>query len=180
MKELFLTFAQYNREADKTIASILGKLSAEERNKERGSYYKSLTGLAAHVMGGGVFLLGMTKSAVTQNAGALTALEALGKVSVPKGDPLQLNEAQWRQFEADWGTADDAMVNFVTALKEEDLKAPMKIEWYGGNPPTVPLFFMLSQILAHGTHHRGQLSQVLDELKIDNNYSGINVAFLPK
>jgi uncharacterized damage-inducible protein DinB len=39
---------------------------------------------------------------------------------------------------------------------------------------------MLSQILTHGTHHRGQLSQVLDELKIDNNYSGINVAFLPK
>jgi uncharacterized damage-inducible protein DinB len=39
---------------------------------------------------------------------------------------------------------------------------------------------MFSQLIAHGTHHRGQISQVLDELGIDNNYSGINVAFLPK
>jgi uncharacterized damage-inducible protein DinB len=36
---------------------------------------------------------------------------------------------------------------------------------------------MLLQLTAHNTHHRGQVSQILDELKIDNDYSAINVTF---
>jgi uncharacterized damage-inducible protein DinB len=42
------------------------------------------------------------------------------------------------------------------------------------------LSFMISQLVVHGTHHRGQISQILDELKIDSDFSGINAAFLPK
>ncbi|MDR2501511.1 MAG: DUF664 domain-containing protein [Treponema sp.] len=175
MKELFITFARYNREANQTIAALLKKLSPGDREKDRGSYYKSLSGLAAHIMGGEFYLLGMTKDAAAQNSGALKALEELGKLSVPQGP---MDEAQWRRFEEDWAKADDAMVNFIAALREGDLQAPVAIEWYGGNPPSIPLYFMLSQILAHGTHHRGQISQILDELKIDNNYSGINVTFM--
>jgi uncharacterized damage-inducible protein DinB len=177
MKELFSTFAQYNREANKTVLSILKGLSPEDRDKDRGSYYKSLSGLIAHIMGGCVFLLGICKSAVAQNTAAVQALAPLEKVSVPKG---ACDEAQWKRFEADLGAADDAYVNFIAALSEDDFKAPVKLDWYGGNPASVPLSFMFSQLAAHGTHHRGQISQILDALKIDNDYSGINPAFLPK
>jgi len=61
------------------------------------------------------------------------------------------------------------------ALSEADLKLPVKLDWYGGNPDSVPLSFLLSQLLVHNTHHRGQISQVLDELKIDNDFSGIGI-----
>jgi uncharacterized damage-inducible protein DinB len=44
----------------------------------------------------------------------------------------------------------------------------------------VPAFFLLNNLVAHGTHHRGQVSQILDELKIENDYSDVNVTFLPK
>jgi uncharacterized damage-inducible protein DinB len=177
MKDHFSIFAQYNREANKTILSILKGLSLEERNQDRGSYYKSLSGLAVHILGGSVFLLGMCKAAAAQNAAAAEALAPLEKISLPKG---ALTEAQWNQFEADLVTADNAYVNFIAALSDEDLKAPVKLDWYGGNPGSAPLFFMISQLVAHGTHHRGQISQILDSLKIDNDYSGINIAFLPK
>jgi uncharacterized damage-inducible protein DinB len=50
--------------------------------------------------------------------------------------------------------------------------------FYKGKPATVPMHFMLQNITAHGLHHRGQISQILDSLKIDNDYSGINVKFL--
>jgi uncharacterized damage-inducible protein DinB len=177
MKEIFSTFARYNREANKTILSMLKGLSPEDREKDRGSYYKSLSGLITHVLGGTVYLLGICKSAVAQNAAAVKALSPLEKVSVPKG---ACTEAQWKQFEADVGAADDAYVSFTDALSEDDLKALVKLDWYEGNPASVPLSFMLSQLTAHGTHHRGQISQILDELKIDNDYSGLNPAFLPK
>jgi uncharacterized damage-inducible protein DinB len=177
MKELFVINAQYNHEADKAILSILNGLSNEEREKERGSYYKSLSGLAAHILGGTAFMLGMFKDAAAHNDAALKALAALKTVSVPEG---KLSEAQWEKLAADIETADTAYINFTRALTDADLKAPVKISWYGGNPASVPVFFMLTQMAAHGTHHRGQVSQILDELKIDNDYSGVNAAFLPK
>jgi uncharacterized damage-inducible protein DinB len=73
---------------------------------------------------------------------------------------------------------DGAYVNMAAALTEQDCRLPLKTEWYDGNPAEVPLSFMLSQLVVHNTHHRGQISQILDSLKIDNDYSGINVTFL--
>jgi uncharacterized damage-inducible protein DinB len=174
MKELFVINAQYNREANRAILSILNGLSNAEREQERGSYYKSLSGLVTHILGGNTFLLGML-DAMVHNDAALKALAALKTVTVPEGP---LSEAQWEQLVVDIDTVDAAYIDFTKALTDVDLKAPVKINWYGGNPDSVPAFFLLNQLTAHGTHHRGQVSQILDALKIDNDYSGVSVAFL--
>jgi uncharacterized damage-inducible protein DinB len=175
MKELFVINAQYNREANRAILSILNGLSHPEREQERGSYYKSLSGLVTHILGGNTFLLGMFQDTVAHNEAALKALAALKTVTVPEGP---LSEAQWKQLAADIETVDTAYIDFTKALTDADLKAPVKIDWYGGNPDSVPAFFLLNQLVVHGTHHRGQVSQILDALKIDNDYSGVSVAFL--
>jgi uncharacterized damage-inducible protein DinB len=117
------------------------------------------------------------KDAVAKNAAASKALEALASLSVPEN---AITAAQWAALEKSLQTIDDAFVNLAAALTDADLNSPVKLDWYGGNPATVPVSFMLSQALVHGTHHRGQISQILDTLKIDNDYSGIDVAFLPK
>jgi len=70
---------------------------------------------------------------------------------------------------------DAAYVAMTESLSEADLRLPVKLDWYGGDPGSVPLSFLLSQLLVHNTHHRGQISQVLDELKIDNDFSGIGL-----
>jgi uncharacterized damage-inducible protein DinB len=176
MKELFVINALYNQAADKAFLSILNGLSNDEREQDRGSYYKSLSGLAAHILGGTAHMLTMFKDATAQNDGASKALAALQAITPPPQGPL--SEAQWKQLAADIETADAAYIDFAKALTEDDLKSPVKVAWYKGNPDSVPLFFMLNQITTHGTHHRGQVSQILDALKIDNNYSGMNVAFL--
>lgn len=173
MKEFFLIFARYNRESNQAIVSILKELSLEEREKDRGSFYKSLSGLLAHILGGTKFFLGTLKAAVPHNAGAVHALSQIDRIVIPEG---RLSEAQWKQLEDDLAAADDALVNFTAALTDADLKAPVK--WFGGNPASVPLSFMLQQLTAHGTHHRGQISQILDALNIANDYSGINIACL--
>jgi uncharacterized damage-inducible protein DinB len=175
MKKIFLNFAKFNGEADGAVFSILDNLSNEDREKERGSYYGSLSGLFRHLMGGTVFLLGMFKSAVSGNGAALKALESLEGLAVPQD---KLSDAQWKGLASILNAADKAFVDFVSALGEKDYDAPVPLNWYGGNPASVPLYFMLQQLVAHGTHHRGQISQILDELKIDNDYSGINVQFL--
>jgi uncharacterized damage-inducible protein DinB len=173
MGNVFNTFAKYNQEANKKVLDLLDKLSNEEREKERGSFYHSLSGLIRHVGGGTLFFSGLFRGALG-SAPAVKALGALDKISFPKDS---LSEAQWKQAAADLQALDQALVDFTAALSEADLAAPVKLDWYGGNPADVPLSFMFYQLTAHNTHHRGQISQILDELKIDNDYSGINVAF---
>ncbi|MDR1106255.1 MAG: damage-inducible protein DinB [Treponema sp.] len=176
MKEMVTMFAGYNKEANQALLGILNKMPGEDREKARGSYYKSLSGIVSHILGGTVYMLGMLKDAVGKNAAAQKALAALGKVTVPSG---KLTADQWKKLAEDIKTADTACVKFVSALSEAELGAPVKTDWYGGKPATVPLYFMLGQLTAHGTHHRGQVSQILDKLKIDNDWSGINVKLLP-
>jgi uncharacterized damage-inducible protein DinB len=177
MKKLFVTFAQFNEDADKALTGILDKMSNDDREKNRKSYYGSLSGLYRHMLGGTFFFLGTLKEAAPKNAAAQKALEPLAKIELFKG---KLTEAQWKKAAAGLKAADKAYVNFVEALSEQDLEAPLKLGWYNGKPPAVPLYFMFQQLVAHGTHHRGQISQILDSLKIDNDYSGINIKFLPK
>jgi uncharacterized damage-inducible protein DinB len=175
MKELFVVNAMYNKAADRAFMAILNGLSNDEREQDRGSYYKSLAGLAAHILGGTVHFLGSFKDAVAQNAAAAKALATLQTIALSKGP---FSEAQWKQLAADFETADNAYVDFAKALTEAELQTSVKMPWPKDNPASVPLFFLLNQVTTHGTHHRGQISQILDAMKIDNNYSGMDLAFL--
>jgi uncharacterized damage-inducible protein DinB len=169
-------YAKYNQEGNKTVYDILSKLGNDEREKDRGSYYGSLSGLFRHVIGGTWFFLGMFKAPLSGNAAALKALSVLD--SFPKLPEGNLSEAQWKDLGAQLDTLDSAYADMAAAVSEADLKKELKIEWYGGNPAAVPLSFMLSQLVVHNTHHRGQISQILDSLKIDNDYSGISATFI--
>ena len=175
MKKVFLSFAKYNEEANKAVAGILSKLSNDDREKDRKSYYKNLSGLFRHNLGGTAYFLSLFIDAVKDNKEALKTLEPLAKIENLTG---KLTEAQWKKVVSFSKIADKALVDFIGALREKDFEAPVKIDWYRGKPPSVPLWFMLEQYIAHNTHHRGQISQILDSLKIDNDYSGINVKFL--
>ena len=171
-----LIYAKYNQAGNKTIFNILNAMSNEEREIDRSSYYGSLSGLLRHVLGGTKFFLGMYKGALSEGSAAYKAVSAVDSVPFPAEGAL--SESQWKELGSALEAVDAAYVNMAEALTEAELSRPVKIDWYGGNPDSVPLSFMLSQLVVHNTHHRGQISQVLDSLKIDNDYSGIGVEFL--
>ena len=168
-------YARYNQAGNRKIYDILNGMSNEEREKDRGSYYGSLSGLFRHTLGGTWFFLDMFRTPLAGNAAALKSIAALPPL--PAEGPL--TEAQWKELGAVLEAVDVAYIGMAEALSVTDLQLPVKLEWYGGNPDSVPLVFILSQLLVHNTHHRGQISQVLDSLKIDNDFSGIDIAFLP-
>jgi uncharacterized damage-inducible protein DinB len=169
-------YAKYNQAVNKTIYGLLDKMSNDDREKDKGSFYSSLSGLFRHIIGGTRFFLGMYKSTLGGNVAAVKAISAIENLpQLPKGP---LSEVQWKELESTMAAIDAGYVGMAEALKESDLNLPVKIEWYGGNPDSPPLSFMLAQHLVGNTHHRGQISQILDSLKIDNDYSGIDVSFL--
>jgi uncharacterized damage-inducible protein DinB len=171
-------YAKYNQAGNKAIFSLLDKMSNDDRVKDRGSFYGSLSNLFWHITGGTMFFLGLYKTALSGNAAAVKAISAVE--SLPKLPEGALTPAQWKELESTMNAVDAAYIAMAEALSEADLALPVQVKWYGGNPDTVPLSFMLSQLVVHNTHHRGQISQILDSLKIDNDYSGINVEFISK
>jgi uncharacterized damage-inducible protein DinB len=171
-----LMYAKYNQAGNKAVYGILSKLDNEEREKDRGSYYGSLSALFRHVLGGTFFFLGMYRPALANNPAALKALAPLlDGCSIPEG---ALTADQWTALGAVSDAVDTAYAAMAEALTGADMALPVKVEWLGEEP--VPLSFMLHQLVVHNTHHRGQISQILDSLKIDNDYSGINIAFLSR
>jgi uncharacterized damage-inducible protein DinB len=166
----------HNAESDGKLISILDKLSNDEREKDRGSFFHSISGLVRHILGGTVFFGGLFAKALSGNSAAARALAELTAIKLPPEGAL--NESHWKGLTVALDAADKAYINLTKALQACDLEAPVELDWYGGNPASVPLGFMLQQLTAHNIHHRGQISQILDELKIDNDYSGINVAAL--
>jgi uncharacterized damage-inducible protein DinB len=175
MKENVLTIVKYNEDANKTVARILGKLSNEDREKNRKSFYGSLSALFRHNMGATAFFLSLFVDAVKDNAEALKVLAPLAKIEHFKG---KLTPAQWKKVVSFSKIIDKALVDFINALREEDFNAPVNIDWYKGKPPSVPLRFMLQQQTVHNTHHRGQISQILDSMNIKNDFSGISIKLL--
>ena len=171
-----LMYAKYNQAGNKTIYGLLSAMSNEEREMDRGAYYGSLSGMVRHVLDGTVYFLNLYKDTLQKNAEAFKALSALATIAFPEEG--KLSEVQWKELDAALETADAAYVNMAKALNAADALLPVKIDWYGGNPATVPLSFMLSQLVVHNIHHRGQISQILDSLKIENDYSGIDLGFM--
>jgi uncharacterized damage-inducible protein DinB len=175
VKDVFLTYAKYHKEADKAVLAILSKLSIGDLEKDRGSYYGSLFGLAKHILEGSLYLQGLLKAALSHNTAALKILASLEGISIPKDT---LTEAQWKKVVAAFDVVDDAFISLVASLTDTDLKVPVKVPWYGGKPDAVPLSFLLQSFVVHGTHHRGHISQILDELKIDHDFSGLKADLL--
>jgi uncharacterized damage-inducible protein DinB len=173
----YIIFAKYNAEANERIIGIMKKLTNDEREKDRGSFYGSLSGLVRHILGGTYFFAGMFTKTLAGNAAALDALAVI--TAVPRAPEGALSETGWKELTASLDTVDRGYIALIEALRDGDLDTPIEVSWYGGKPATVPLDFMLQQLVSHNIHHRGQISQILDELNIDNDYSMINAAFLP-
>ncbi|MDR2632162.1 MAG: DinB family protein [Treponema sp.] len=175
MKETCLLFAQYHKAGNQAILSLIQTLSPAEREKERGSYYGSLSGLVRHIAEGTLFFQGLFKGAFSPEAPALKALSPLESLALPQDTAA---EEHWKALVAAFEDLDEGLIRFVSALDAADFTIPVPAPWYGGTPPSVPMYFLLHQLTMHGAHHRGQISQILDELKIANDYSGIPAALL--
>jgi hypothetical protein len=118
----------------------------------------------------------MFKNALEDNAVAVKALSTVE--TLPKLPEGALSETQWKELESVADAIDAAYTGMAEALMPFNSYQEIKVPYFKGNPSTVPLFFLLSQNLVHNTHQRGQISQILDSLKIDHDYSGINASFL--
>jgi uncharacterized damage-inducible protein DinB len=168
---MFATYAKYLQDKDKKIYALLDGLSHEDREKERGSYYHTLTGLYRHCVSiPGVFM-GIVQAGLAANSAAK-------KVTMPSTEKVPegtLTDAQWKALKPLAEGVTKSLVDFTAVLTEAETASPIQLPWLKS---TVPLWFGMNLLFNHQIHHQGAMAQILDELKVDNDLSGMDAKFL--
>ena len=84
----------------------------------------------------------------------------------------KLNFPDFSELQKAIETLDNAFVEMVASLSDEDLSRTVTFTTTRGTAEYALCIFIM-QYANHGTHHRGQISQILDEMGVENNFSGI-------
>lgn len=147
MQQLFLALARYNRWMNEKLYAECAKLSDEERKRERGTPFHSLHGLLNHLL--------------------LADRIWLGRFERTPFAFGSLDEEQYSNFEA-LRTAREAMderiAHFAKALTEEELEGTFTYtSVVKPEPRAFPYWVCVMHLFNHQTHHRGQLTALLEQ-----------------
>jgi uncharacterized damage-inducible protein DinB len=169
MKNLFQAFAKYNIGVNQDIIKLLEPLNKEDMMKETKAYYPSIFETLLHVFMSDLVWLRRYRESLKGN-------KVLSNSSVLALEEKGLRkefELDYRKFYQYRKQADEVIIQFVTGLDENQLNSTIKYKSYKGEDVEKELWKTFLHWFNHQTHHRGQVSVLLDLIGVDHDYSGL-------
>ncbi|HUX36816.1 MAG TPA: DinB family protein [Rectinemataceae bacterium] len=169
MKELLTAIAAYNKGANAALSAILVAQPESLLREDQGSFYKSVFGTFEHLVASEVSLL---KRYATYVPGSSLGAK---KLVVDDIEDTKSRIAKGvKEAAAVAAEADALLLAFVGEVDEAQLAARVKYKTYKGEEIERYFWSLLFHIFNHGTHHRGEISALLDRVGVKNDYSGFN------
>lgn len=164
MKSFLELYAKYNKETNNEIMRLLSGLSGHDLYCERKMYYKSLNNLFSHI--------------VIAEWYYLNAVKSIAKMNYPSEQERQelfmRIENSYMDASAILKELDEELVNVINDLSDEQLKLERKNNRiYNGRKVDITIWEYMSQHIIHQTHHRGQISLILDEIGVENDFGNM-------
>ena len=82
----------------------------------------------------------------------------------------KINFSDFSELKVALEASDNGFEEMLNSLNDVDLKRVVNFTTRGGTIEYT-LGILILQYANHGIHHRGQISQILDEMGIENNFS---------
>jgi uncharacterized damage-inducible protein DinB len=169
MKNLFQAFAKYNESVNQSIMELLKPLTKEQIMMTTKAYYPSIFETLLHNLIADLNWLRRYRGVLKENK------------ALNSGNPLSLEEKGLRvEFGSDYTKffqyrkqVDELMIQFVNELDESKMHLVIKYKNYKGEEIEKELWKTLLHLFNHQTHHRGQVSVLLDLIGIDHDYSSL-------
>jgi uncharacterized damage-inducible protein DinB len=169
MKKIFQAFAKYNESVDQSIAELLKPLKRELIMMKTKAYYPSIFETAVHIFIADVNWLRRYRDTFKDN-------KALNNCKL-----LSLEQKSWRdEVESDLTKLfqyrkqlDDVVIQFLDELDESKLDTVIRYKNYKGEDVAKEAWKTLLHWFNHQTHHRGQISVLLDMVGVDHDFSGM-------
>jgi len=146
MKPHFLTFARYNRWANRRLYAAVAELDDAQYREDRGAFFGSLRGTLNHLLvGDRVWFNRFT-----------------GEGAMPASLDAILHDG-FAELRAAREAEDERIIGFVTNMDETRLDRPFAYRSMDGTPMELPLASLLAHVFNHQTHHRGQAHTLLTQ-----------------
>jgi uncharacterized damage-inducible protein DinB len=164
----FEYLARYNAAANGHLAKLLSALPPGEFEKPRLSYFGSMQGLFAHILVCDINWLRRFRSLFPESAALgherlAPAGFAWTDYAFPDFADLRRSREVVDRIFVDWIAGAD-MGRFGEVLAYTDSR---------GKPMRYYLCDAADHVFNHQTHHRGQISQILDELGVAHDFSNL-------
>jgi uncharacterized damage-inducible protein DinB len=141
--------ARYNRWQNENLFGVVDRLSAEERERERGAFFGSIHKTLSHLLWGDQIWMSRFTNVPKPQAGIPESVTLY-----PDWSRLKAERVSFDQRIIDWAdTAEDAWL----AAEQTYFSAATKREW------TRPRWMLVAHMFNHQTHHRGQVHCMLTQ-----------------
>ena len=173
----YALLARYNRAANEALFALLAGLPAGEFTAERGSYFGSIRGILAHLAAGDINWMRRFRE-LFGNTGPLAhpRLAPAGHAWMS----FEFATLDLAAFAVQRKLVDDLLSEFVAVADTARFGEILAYADSAGTPRRFVFREALDHVFNHQTHHRGQVSQILDELGVENDYSNIYDVLEPR
>lgn len=144
-------FARYNRWMNSKVYAAAARLSDEERKRDRGAFFGSIHNTLNHILVADRIWLGRLTGRVPEPG-------FIGIDGIKSLD--QEIAADFEELRRERDKTDSALDEWTSTLGDEILTATFQM-MRKGNKVQLPLWWAVTQLFNHQTHHRGQITDLL-------------------
>ena len=166
MLDNYRFLAHYNRWMNERLFEACERLDETARKAPRGAFFGSIHGTLNHLLWGDMLWLGRF-AAQDEPGEALQALPADLLVLPPGGRHATELHADWAALRAHRARLDAAIEAWLDALPEDFCGRTMRYANTLGAQRAHPMWQALTHFFNHQTHHRGQVSTLLQQAGVD-------------
>lgn len=149
--EVCRAFARYNRWMNGKVYAAAARLTAEERTRDRGAFFGSIHNVMNHILVADRIWLGRL-------AGRVPEPGFIGVDGIKKLDQEIASDFDELRRERD--VTDAAIEALADTLTTDSIADTFRMV-RNGEPRDLPLWWALTQLFNHQTHHRGQITTLL-------------------
>ena len=165
LKSQFELLATYNYHMNQKICDSIKGLPEEDLWQDKKAFFGSILGTLNHLMVGD--LIWLTRFNQHPNyPNGFNALQGLTDFDQPTGLNHPLCQSQ-TDYIAKRLALDEIIIGFIEALTEEDLRQALTYTNTKGVSFNRPFSQLLLHLFNHQTHHRGQVTTLLNQIGID-------------
>ena len=168
MKEIYSLLAEYNGHANGILLGVLEKAPPELLTREAGSWFGSILGVLNHILRSDLGYLARIRASRPE----FKSLAAPAAAYDPATAPKQLYD-NFADLAKRRRQVDEVFGAFTAELTDDTLRSEMRTTNPKGEAESFAIWEVLTQLFNHQTHHRGQISQILDAAKIEHDFSSV-------